>query len=79
MKMIRLIDNYINDKTFSIIYKNNGLNIINYSEIKDFSSTKISIRYKDNMYHVEGKNLVISKMMEEEILITGDISNIIFI
>ena len=77
--MIRLIDNYINDKTFSIIYKNNGLNIINYSEIKDFSSTKISIRYKDNMYHVEGKNLVISKMMEDEILITGDISNIIFI
>ena len=74
MKMIRLIDNYINDKTFSIIYKNNGLNIINYSEIKDFSSTSISIRHENTIYHIEGKDLVISKMMENEILITGNIN-----
>ena len=78
MKLIGMIDNYINEKKFSMIYKNNNLDIINYSEIKDFSSKLISIRYKDNLYHISGDNLVISRMMDNEILITGDIINISF-
>lgn len=78
MKLVRMIDEYITDKNFSIIYKNNRLNIINYSEIIDFSSTLISVRYENTTYHIEGKELVISKMMDNEILITGNISVIIF-
>lgn len=74
MKLVRMIDDYITDKKFSLIYKNNKLNIINYSEIKDFSSTSISIRHENTIYHIEGKDLVISKMMENEILITGNIN-----
>jgi len=73
-----MIDNYVNDREFSMIYKNNRLNIVNYTEIIDFSSNFISVRYIDNVYHIEGVNLVISRMMENEILITGDISNIVF-
>ena len=79
MKLVRMIDDYVNDKKYSMIYKNNKLNIINYSEIIDFSSKLISIRYEDKVYHIEGNNLVISKMMENEVLITGNISNIDFI
>ena len=79
MKLIRKIDDYINDRRFSMIYKNNKLNVINYSEIMDFSSKLISIRYKDKVYHIEGKNLVISSMMENEILITGEIEVITFL
>lgn len=74
-----MIDDYVNDKKYSMIYKNNKLNIINYSEIIDFSSKLISVRYNDKVYHIEGKDLVISKMMENEVLITGDINNITFI
>lgn len=78
MRLVRMIDNYINDKKFSMIYTSIGLNIINYSEILDFSSSKISIRYNNYIYSIYGNNLVISKMMEEEILICGSISKIIF-
>ena len=31
IKLVRSIDNYINDKKFSILYKNNKLDIINYT------------------------------------------------
>ena len=48
IKLVRSIDNYINDKKFSILYKNNKLDIINYTKIMDFSDTKISIRYLDS-------------------------------
>lgn len=79
MKFVRMIDDYVNDRKYSMIYKDNKLNIINYSEIIDFSSKLISIRHEDNVYHIEGDNLVISRMMDSEILITGDISKISFI
>ena len=79
MKLIRMIDNYINDREFSMIYKNNKLDIINYHEIVDFSSERISIRYNNFIYYVNGTNLVVSKMIEDEILITGNIISINFI
>ena len=78
IKLISKLDNYINDKKFSIIYKNNYLDIINYTKIVDFSSTLISISNQNNLYIIEGENLVISKMFEEEILITGKITKITF-
>ena len=78
MKLVRMIDNYVNDKNYSILYKDGKLDIVNYSEIIDFSSSRISIRFKEDIYYVEGNNLVISRMMEDEILITGDIEKLIF-
>ena len=78
-RLLRIVNNYINDDNFSMIYKNKVLDVINYTKILDFSSTLISFEYKNNSYYVEGDNLVISKMMEEEILITGNIKKITFI
>ncbi len=78
-KLFRLANNYINENNFSMIYKNNSLDVINYTKILDFSSTLISFSHKNNDYYVEGDNLVISKMMEDEILITGNIKKITFI
>lgn len=78
-KLFRLANNYINENNFSMIYKNKSLDVINYTKILDFSSTLISFEYKNNGYYVEGDNLVISKMMEDEILITGNIKKITFI
>ena len=78
LKLVRSIDNYINDKKFSILYKNNKLDIINYTKIMDFSDTKISISYLDSKYIIIATNLVISKMLEEEVLITGNIEGISF-
>ncbi len=78
IKLVRALSDYVNDKNFSIVYKNNKLDIINYSKILDFSDTKISVNYLDNTYIITGTNLVISKMMEEELLITGNIESISF-
>lgn len=79
MKIFKLVEEYINDKEYSMIYKNNKLNIINYTEIGDFSSSLISVKNKNTIYHIEGENLVIVRMMDSEILITGNIKRITFI
>ena len=78
-KLFRVVDNYITEKNLSMIYKNKSLNVINYTRILDFSSTLISFQYNDVNYYIEGENLVISKMMDNEMLITGSIKKITFI
>jgi len=76
MKLIDRLDNYLSDKEYKIIIKENYINIVNYDEIVDFSLTKISVKYKNKIIIIEGINLSIAKMIEEEVLITGNISNI---
>lgn len=79
MKILNRLDNYINDKKYSMIYKYNKLDIINYTEILDFTSKIISIRYEEKVYQIKGSNLVITRMMDNEILISGNIENITFV
>ena len=76
MKIIDRLDNYLYDREYRIIIKENYVNIINYDEIVDFNLTKISVKYKNKKITVEGINLTINKMIEDEVLITGNITNI---
>lgn len=78
IRLVSMVDNYINEKSFSMIYKNKKLDIVNYTKILDFSDIKITIGYKNNKYIIEGTNLVITRMVDEELLITGNINNISF-
>lgn len=76
MKLINKLDRYLEDKNYEIIIKENKVNIINFKEIIDFSTTKITLRCDNKIINIEGKNLIINKMLDEELLITGQIYNI---
>lgn len=73
MNIFNKLDRYITDKEYKMIIKKEQINIINYIEIKDFSSTKIIIKAPGNIITVTGSNLVVSKMQDNEVLITGSI------
>ena len=76
MKLINRLDRYITDKSYKIIIKDNNINIINYKEIKDFSNTTIKIDTNKGITTITGENLVVSKMQDNEVLITGKIKTI---
>ncbi len=76
MKIKNRLDNYLYDREYKIIIKENYVNIINYDEILDFSTTQISVKYKSKKIVIEGLNLVISKMVKDEVLVTGNISKV---
>ena len=78
MNIINKISNYIREYNFQLIYLKNMVNVINYEEIREFTDTLIVIKDKNNLYKITGKNLVVSKMQDNEILITGVINNIEF-
>lgn len=76
MKIINKLNRYLEDDNYQIIIKNNSVNIINIKEIIDFSISKVTTKCNEKIISIEGKNLIISKMQEDEVLITGIIYNI---
>ena len=76
MSILDRLDKYIIDKEYKIIIKDNYLNIINYIEIKDFSNNIITIKSIKGITTITGDNLVITKMQDNELLITGTIKKV---
>ena len=78
MNIINGIRSYIKDDELKMIIVNNKINIINYKDIGHFDSNKIIVKVDSGQIIVKGTNLVVSKLMNSEILITGNFSNIEF-
>ena len=76
MNIRNKINNYLEDKEYKITFINNQVNINNYIEIIDFNTNTISIKHNKGITKIIGKDLVVSKMIDNEILITGVIKEI---
>ena len=72
------IRNYVLEPNFKIIYLENKLDIINYEEIEHLSNNKIIIKYEQGLINIEGNNLILKKMLKDEVLIIGKITKIEF-
>lgn len=74
--MIILIDKireYIKDDEFRLTIFKNQLHIINYLEILTLSNKQVSIDTGSNLIVIHGENLILNKLLDNEILITGKI------
>ena len=78
MSITNGIRSYILETDTKITIINNKLNIMNYSDIGHFDSNKIVVKLKNKNITIKGKDLVVSKLLDNEILITGDLYNIEF-
>lgn len=73
-----MLKEYIYNDKFQINITNNLLNILNYNEIISFSDTKIILNYSNGTIVVNGSELTISKLLSDELLVHGNITNIEF-
>lgn len=78
MNIINGIRSYIKETDFKITIIKNKVNIVNYKDIGHFDSNKIVVKVEDAEIVVKGSSLALSKLMNDEILITGDFTNIEF-
>ena len=74
--MLRQIRNYIENKEFKIVVLNNKVNVVNYKDIIKISTQLISLDSGTNIVNIRGDNLVLGKLLDDEILIIGKISSI---
>lgn len=76
MKLVRRARNYLLDEVFNMRILRNKINISNYDSIDYFDTDQIIINYIDGKIKIKGENLVVSKLLNDEILISGNIKNI---
>lgn len=76
MKIKDRLDNYLCDREYKIIIKDQEVDIINYDEIVNFTSNQIKVKYHNKLIVIDGSYLVILKMLENEVLIAGNITTV---
>lgn len=74
MKIFNNIRNYIGEDSFRIIIYEDKVDIVNYNKIIDISDNKIVL----DKIIVEGENLKIKKLLDNELLLFGKIGKIYF-
>ena len=71
--MFRNVKDYIIDKEFRYIVYKNKVNIINYNNILSIEKERISVSYSSGILVIKGKDLTLKKMLDDEVLIYGNI------
>ena len=66
------------EEDFRVNYVKNKVDVVNYLSIDHFEDNKIMIRYKEGLLVVIGSDLTISKLLKDEVLISGVIKEIEF-
>ena len=74
--MLERLYHYVEDKEFRFTIYEDKIHIINYTRIITIDRDRISIKSKNKKIILKGNNFILSKLLENEILILGTITNI---
>lgn len=74
--MLKKILEYLNNNNLKIIMDDKMIHINEFYTVDNFTDNKIMIKSKEKKILIYGKNLVIKKMLNNEILIVGDIKSV---
>lgn len=74
--MHRNIREYIDNSEFQLNLLKGRVNVLNYQELLQINSKEMIFTTSFCKINVKGNNLVLSKLLDSELLITGDIDAI---
>lgn len=71
--MLEKIKKYIVDDEERIIYFDNKVYIVNFIKILDINYENIMVKSRNKLFIIRGNNLSLRKLLEREVLISGEI------
>lgn len=74
--MLEKIKNYCFDSNFHFNYQEGKLNIVNYQSIIFLEETRISLKCSQGIVVIRGNNLTVNRLLDQEILVSGEIKTI---
>lgn len=74
--MRKFIREFIDSEEFRLTLLKDRVNIVNYSALLQIDSKEMILRNDSSKIIIHGNHLVLSKLLDEEVLITGEISSI---
>lgn len=78
MNPIESLREYVLEPNFSMTVLDGKIDIVNYLSIEHFDSNKVMIKCESVLIVIEGSNLVVSRLLKDEVLIIGKIKSIEF-
>ncbi len=78
MSVVHRFREFLLEEHFEISIKPGQVHLMNFTKIGHFDSNKIVIYHEGGWVEINGKSLVVSKLMQDEVLITGNIGKIEF-
>ncbi len=78
MKLVRNLENYIKQNEFKIIIKENCINVQYYTKLGIIAQKQIIIYSLNKKITIDGDNLTINKLLNDELLILGNYKKISF-
>lgn len=79
MNYKNIIENYFDGENIKILLYENKVYIDNYKSLNNFDKDKIIVVGKDKNIEIIGDNLLVSKLLDKELLVTGKILNVSFL
>lgn len=76
MHLINKMRDFLIEDEFKINIYKNKINLVNYTEIVHFNDNSVIVAYPDQKITVKGENLIVSALVNNEVLITGKIKTI---
>ena len=74
--MLKMMKEYIKDNEFRLTVFGDRIHIINYEEILSLEEERISIISEWGRIVIKGKKLLLSKLLDKEVLIHGRVLSI---
>lgn len=74
--MFNKITDYLNNKEIKITLFDGKINILNYEKLISIEPEHVSVRYKNKIIRIKGKELLLKKILDNELLIMGIIKTI---
>lgn len=74
--MFKDIKEYVLDNEFRVNLYKDKVNVVNYIDIITIEKTRISLTFKDGVLVIKGYNLLLKKMLDNEVLICGSIKSL---
>ena len=74
--MFRRVYEYVKDEEFRFTVYNDRIHFINFLKINTLNSDYVLIESNDRKISIKGKNLILNRLLEKEVLIIGDIYSI---
>ena len=72
--MLERFNNYINDKEFKLTVYDNKIHINNYQRIISLENDYVSLKSKTKKITIKGNNIHLKKLIDQELLLSGDIN-----
>lgn len=76
--MFKDLREYILENEFKITITKNKINVVNYNKIINLTDTEVSLISDGMKVRIYGNNLLLNKLLDREILLTGKISKVEF-